>query len=233
MADYAWDFGVVWAAWPKLLVGLWYTLLLTILSFTMSVALGIIVCGLRVSSVKSVAFMAGTYIEFMRLTPLLMQMLWIYTSLALITGVVLSPFVAGLLALSLNSAAFLAEVFRSGLQSIPKGQREATAALGFTPLQSMRRVIGPQVFQIIIPPLGSGWVSAFKDTSLLAVLGVPELLTQTQVISSATFRPLEAFITVGLIYLALAYPQAMLVEHLYNRRKRGQRPGSENVQSDR
>ncbi|WP_158268983.1 amino acid ABC transporter permease [Ensifer sp. NM-2] len=217
--QYVWDFSVVWVEWPKLLVGLGYTLLLTILSFALSVLLGMIICGLRVSSVRPIAFLAGVYIEFMRLTPLLVQMLWIYTSLALIAGIALSPFVAGLFALSMNSAAFLAEIFRSGLRSIPKGQYEATAVLGFTPWQSMRRIIGPQVFRTILPPLGSGWVSAFKDTSLLAVLGVPELLTQAQVISSATFRPLEVFITVGLIYLALAYPQALLVEHFYSRRK--------------
>jgi hypothetical protein len=80
------------------------------------------------------------------------QMLWIYTSLALITGITLSPFVAGLLALSMNSAAFLAEIFRSGLQSVARGQHEATSALGFTPWQSMRRVIGPQALRTIIPP---------------------------------------------------------------------------------
>lgn len=217
--QYVWDFSVVWAAWPQLLVGLGYTLLLTVLSFALSVVLGFIICALRVSPVRPVAILAGVYIEFMRLTPLLVQMLWIYTSLALFTGITLSPFVAGLLALSMNSAAFLAEIFRSGLRAIPRGQHEATAALGFTPWQSMRRIIGPQVFRTIIPPLGSGWVSAFKDTSLLAILGVPELLTQAQLISSATFRPLEVFITVGLIYLALAYPQALLVEHLYSRRK--------------
>jgi polar amino acid transport system permease protein len=217
--QYAWDFSVVWEAWPQLAVGFGYTLLLTVLSFASSVVLGIIVCGLRVSSVRPLACLAGIYIEFMRLTPLLVQMLWIYTSLALITGITLSPFVAGLLALSMNSAAFLAEIFRSGLQSIARGQHEATAALGFTPWESMRRVIGPQVFRTIIPPLGSGWISAFKDTSLLAILGVPELLTQAQVISSSTFRPLEVFITVGVIYLVLAYPQALLVEYLYARRK--------------
>lgn len=217
--EYSWDFGVILEAWPQLLVGLGYTLLLTALSFTLSVVLGLIICVLRVSSARPIAFLAGIYIEFMRLTPLLVQMLWIYTSLALITGITLSPFVAGLLALSLNSAAFLAEIFRSGLQSIPRGQREATAALGFSSWQSITRIIGPQVLRAIIPPLGSGWVSAFKDTSLLAILGVPELLTQAQVISSSTFRPLEVFITVGLIYLVLAYPQAVLVEFLYARRK--------------
>jgi polar amino acid transport system permease protein len=217
--QYDWDFSVISDAWPQLLGGLGYTLLLTALSFVFSVLVGLFVCALRLSSVKPLAFLAGVYIEFMRLTPLLVQMLWIYTSLALITGITLSPFVAGLLALSMNSAAFLAEIFRSGLQSVPRGQHEATSALGFTPWQSMRRVIGPQALRTIIPPLGSGWVSAFKDTSLLAILGVPELLTQAQVISSSTFRPLEVFTTVGLIYLVLAYPQALLVEFLYARRR--------------
>lgn len=217
MGEYRWDFTPILAAWPQLAVGLGYTLLLTVLSFALSVLFGIVVCIFRVSGTKALSIPALGFIELMRLTPLLMQMLWIYTSLALMTGLTLSPFQAGLLALSLNSSAFLAEVFRSGFQSLPRGQREAAAALGMSPLQSLTRIIGPQVFRIILPPLGSAWVTAFKDTSLVAVLGVPELLTQAQIISANTFRPLETFAVVGLIYLILAYPQALLVERLYRR----------------
>lgn len=220
MTDYVWDFAAPLSAWPQLLHGLGYTLLLAVLSFVLSCLIGTLVCALRVSPVRTVSLLAAGYIELMRLTPLLIQMLWVYTSLALLTGIRLSPFQAGLLALSLNSGAFMAEVFRSGLQSVPRGQKEAAQALGMSTWQSLKRVVGPQTLRIVIPPLGSGWVSSFKDTSLLLVLGVPELMTQAQMISSATYRPLETFTIVGLVYLLLAYPQALLVERLYRRFRR-------------
>jgi polar amino acid transport system permease protein len=220
MTDYVWDFAAPLSAWPQLLHGLGYTLLLAVLSFVLSCLIGALVCALRVSPVRTVSLLAAGYIELMRLTPLLIQMLWVYTSLALLTGIRLSPFQAGLLALSLNSGAFMAEVFRSGLQSVPRGQKEAAQALGMSTWQSLKRVVGPQTLRIVIPPLGSGWVSSFKDTSLLLVLGVPELMTQAQMISSATYRPLETFTIVGLVYLLLAYPQALLVERLYRRFRR-------------
>lgn len=220
MTDYVWDFAAPLSAWPQLLHGLGYTLLLAVLSFVLSCLVGALVCALRVSPVRIVSLLAAGYIELMRLTPLLIQMLWVYTSLALLTGIRLSPFQAGLLALSLNSGAFMAEVFRSGLQSVPRGQKEAAQALGMSTWQSLKRVVGPQTLRIVIPPLGSGWVSSFKDTSLLLVLGVPELMTQAQMISSATYRPLETFTIVGLVYLLLAYPQALLVERLYRRFRR-------------
>lgn len=218
MEHYVWDFSAVLQAWPKLIEGLGYTLILTLLSFVLSVMLGMLICAMRVSAIKPLSISAFLFIELMRLTPLLIQMLWIYTSLALITGIRLSPFQAGLLALSLNGSAFLAEIFRSGLGALPVGQREAAAALGMTQWQAFLRIIAPQVYRITLPPLGSSWVSAFKDTSLLAVLGVPELLTQAQVISASTFRPLETFAVVGALYFVLAYPQAQLVEWLYQRR---------------
>jgi len=220
MTDYVWEFAAPLSAWPQLLHGLGYTLLLAVLSFVLSCVIGVLVCALRVSRVRTVSLLAAGYIELMRLTPLLIQMLWVYTSLALLTGIRLSPFQAGLLALSLNSGGFMAEVFRSGLQSVPRGQKEAAEALGMSAWQSLKRVVGPQTLRIIIPPLGSGWVSSFKDTSLLLVLGVPELMTQAQMISSATYRPLETFTIVGLVYLLLAYPQALLVERLYRRFRR-------------
>lgn len=217
MNDYVWDFAPIINAWPQLLEGLGYTLALTASSFVLSVFFGTLVCALRVSRVKALSLLAAGFIELMRLTPLLIQMLWVYTSLAMLTGIRLSPFQAGLVALSLNASAFIAEILRSGLNALPKGQQEASQALGMTPWHTFRRIIAPQTARIIIPPLGSSWVSAFKDTSLLAILGIPELLTQAQLISSASFRPLETFTVVAVIYFLLAYPQSLLVERLYRR----------------
>jgi polar amino acid transport system permease protein len=148
---------------------------------------------------------------------LLAQILWIFYSLALLTGITLSAFVAGVLALALNIGAFVAEIFRSGIQSIDKGQREAALAIGMTGAEAMRRVVLPQAIRHVIPPLGSTWVSTFKDSSLVSIIGVPELLFRAQVVSIETYRPVEIFTVLALTYFLLTYPQSRLVDLLYNR----------------
>jgi len=120
-------------------------------------------------------------------------------------------------ALTLNVAAFIAEVYRAGITSIPVGQAQAALALGMTRSQLYRRVLLPQAVARVIPPLGSYWVSLFKDTSLLAVIGVAELMYQGRLVATDTYRPLEILTGVAIIYYVLAYPQALAVNFLYRR----------------
>jgi polar amino acid transport system permease protein len=120
-------------------------------------------------------------------------------------------------ALALNVAAFIAEVYRAGITSIPAGQRQAAMALGMTRAQLYRRVLLPQAIVRVIPPLGSYWVSLFKDTSILAVIGVAELMYQGRLVSTDTYRPVEILTGVALIYYVLAYPQSLAVDYLFRR----------------
>ena len=129
------------------------------------------------------------YTDFLRGTPLLVQLLWIYYSLPILTGVVFSPFVSAAIALTLNLSAFVSEVYRAGIQSIGRGQREAALALGMSQWQAMRRVILPQSIRRVLPPLGSIWVSLFKDTAIVSVIAVPELMYRGKVLSIETYRP--------------------------------------------
>lgn len=215
--SYQWHFEVAWTSLPFLLAGIGVTVALTVLAMCGAVVFGLLLCFARLSRYRALRWAATAYIDFIRATPLLAQILWIFYSLALLTGITLSAFVAGVLALALNIGAFVAEIFRSGIQSIDKGQREAALAIGMTGAEAMRRVVLPQAIRHVIPPLGSTWVSTFKDSSLVSIIGVPELLFRAQVVSIETYRPVEIFTVLALTYFLLTYPQSRLVDLLYNR----------------
>ena len=126
-----------------------------------------------------------------------MQLLWVYYSIPILTGVAFSPFMSAAIALTLNLSAFVSEVYRAGIASIGRGQREAALALGMSNWQAMRRVILPQSIRRVLPPLGSIWVSLFKDTALVSVIAVPELMYRGKVLSIETYRPLEVYTAVA------------------------------------
>jgi His/Glu/Gln/Arg/opine family amino acid ABC transporter permease subunit len=216
MASYDWNFGVVRDALPELALGAGWTILLAVLTFAGSVVLGLTLCLLRISGRRWISWPALCGVEFLRLTPLLVQIFLVYYGLPLV-GLVLSPFWSGVVALALNGAAFTCEIFRSGFTTIDPGQREAAEALGMSRWQVSRRVLIPIATRRVIAPLGTSWITSFQDTSLVAMLGVAELLHTGQILSTETLRPVEVFTVVGIIYFLLAYPQARLVEWLQRR----------------
>ncbi|MGF1535568.1 MAG: amino acid ABC transporter permease, partial [Elainellaceae cyanobacterium] len=153
-------------------------------------------------------FAARAYIDFFRGTPLLVQIFMIYFGMpALLQSLGfdfrLGRLFAAVLALSLNSAAYIAEIVRAGIQSIETGQREASESLGLGPVQTMRYVIFPQAFRRMIPPLGNEFITLLKDTSLVAVIGYEELFRRGQLIVSQTYRAFEIYVAVALVYLVL------------------------------
>lgn len=212
-----WDFGWLVTYWPALVSGLRETIVLTLVSFVVSVLIGVVACALRAAPWRILSIPGLVFIEFMRATPLLVQILWVYYSLSLLVGLTLTAFQAGVLALGANVGAFIAEILRSGIRSVPAGQQDAARALGMNSVQMATRVVIPQALRAVIPPLGSMWVGLFKDTALVSIIGVPELLAQAQDINAATFRPVEVFTIVGIIYLVLGYSQARLVDRLYRK----------------
>lgn len=142
------------------------------------------------------------YIWFIRGTPTLIQVYVIYFGLPQF-GIQLSPFTAGVLALGVNSGAYVAEIFRSGLSAIPRGQMESARALGMTYVQAMRRIILPQVIRIILPAITNEGITMLKNTSLLSTITVLELTLQTQVVIARTFRPFEFYIVASILYLIM------------------------------
>ena len=214
--SYEWHWEVLWQSLPILLEGVRITVLASLITMIAALMLGLVVALARITG-GPLGALAYAYVEFFRNSPQLMVVVWVFTALPLLTGITLSPLLSGVVALTLNVAAFIAEVYRAGITSIPVGQAQAALALGMTRSQLYRRVLLPQAVARVIPPLGSYWVSLFKDTSLLAVIGVAELMYQGRLVATDTYRPLEILTGVAIIYYVLAYPQALAVNFLYRR----------------
>ena len=184
--------------WPATII----VLEVTILSIVLSWACGLLCALGKASTMKILRYPAEFYLWFVRGTPLLTQIFLIYFGLPQI-GIDLDPFGAGVVALGLNGGAYVAEIIRGGLLSIPKGQSESATALGMTYFQLMRGIVLPQVIRVIIPPITNDAATTLKNTSLLSTITIMELMLQTQVIVSSTFRPFEFYILVSIIYLLL------------------------------
>ena len=196
-------------ALPALLTGALLTLQLTAAAVAFGSVGGIILGVARLSKVVPIRWLARAYIDFFRGTPLLVQLFIIYFGIPSllrsmgINGFSFGQWGAATLGLSLNSAAYLAEIVRGGIQSVENGQKEAAESLGLDAKQALFYVIFPQALRRMIPPLGNEFVVLLKDTSLVAFIGYQELLRQGQLIVARNFRAFEIYITVALIYLAL------------------------------
>ena len=197
------------ASLSLLLQGLWITIQLSVLSILISLGLGTFIAVLRISPLGPVSAFAQGYVEFFRNIPLLIILFFVLNGLPQ-AGITLSFFWTGVTGLSAYTAAYVAEVVRTGLESIAKGQTEAARSLGLTWGQMMRLVLLPQAFRLTIPPLGNLFVALVKNTSLASAVAVPELLYQAEVVEGRTFSP-EVFIIAGLLYLVLTIPLGGLV----------------------
>lgn len=200
--------GYIIDALPALLQGALITLLLTAFSVVLGLIGGILLGTGRLSTIAPLRLATRAYIDFFRGTPLLVQIFMIYFGIpALTSGLGLNfkfeQFWAAVTALSLNSAAYLAEIVRAGIQSIEKGQWEAAEAMGLNPLQTMRYIVFPQAFRRMIPPLGNEFITLLKDTSLVAVIGYQELFRNGQLIVASNYRSFEIYTAVAFVYLIL------------------------------
>jgi His/Glu/Gln/Arg/opine family amino acid ABC transporter permease subunit len=213
---YEWDWSALWDNLPLLLDGIRMTLIASVASMAVSLIVALPIALARMSG-RWLSLVALLYIELFRNLPLLVLVLWVFTVLPLLTGLTLTPLVSGIVALTANLSAFIAEIYRAGITSITAGQSHAALAIGMTRPQVLRRVVLPQAIMRVLPALGSMWVSLFKDTSILSVIGVSELMYQGRIAATNTYRPLEVFTGVAVIYYFLSYPQALWVNWLYNR----------------
>jgi His/Glu/Gln/Arg/opine family amino acid ABC transporter permease subunit len=196
---------------PSLLQGAMVTIAVSLLAFGLASVLGLATGLARLSRVVPLRVAAACYIQFIRGTPLLLQLFVIYYVLPY-AGIVLTPFVSGAIGLTLNYAAYMAEVFRSGIQAIPKGQSEAGQSVGMSRRLLMRRIILPQAIRIIMPSIGNFFVSIFKDSSLVSVITMRDLMFSGQLLASATYKHFEIFAEVAVIYFLISYPTAKFVE---------------------
>jgi polar amino acid transport system permease protein len=214
---YAWRFDVVLENLPHLLSGLSLTCGLTALCMLLGLVVGLAAAVGRLSRWRLLRGIAFAYTEAFRTTPLLVQIVWVFYVLPIVTGVTLTAFVSGLVALGLNVGAFMAEIYRAGILSVSPEQTAAGLALGMTPRQVLRRIVLPQAVTRVIPPMATMWVGLFKDTSILSAIGVVELMFRAREIATDTYRPLEIFTVVGIVYFLITYPQSLGVNYLYRR----------------
>ncbi|MDP4144588.1 MAG: amino acid ABC transporter permease [Bacillota bacterium] len=198
------DLHIVMQRLPVLLKGSEMTIELTVLTIIFGSLLGVLLALLKISKNKVISNIATFYIWIFRGTPLLLQIFFIYYALPMtIPSLTLTPFTGATIALSLNCGAYMAEIIRGGIVSIDKGQFEACKALGFTYGQTMFKVVLPQTFRVIIPPVGNQFISMLKDTSLVSTIAMVELMRTAQEIYAATFKPTEIFATTAVLYLLM------------------------------
>ena len=211
---YEWDFGFLWKYRTLLIGGIGYTLLFTVICVIGGLMVGLAAGMGRLSSHKFVSVPLRAFVEVFRCTPVLVQLVWFYYALPVLTGIEMSAPVAAALCLSLYGGAFYSEIIRGGIISTDIGQTEAGQAIGMTRAQVMRRIILPQAFRKMIPPLVSQSIMQLKNTSLLMVLAVPDLLYQGQVIAHDTYRPLEVYTFVAIAYFVILFPITLWAKRL-------------------
>ena len=202
---------------PLLIVGAGITVQITAISVGLGFCIGMFVGIARICNVKVLRALAAVYIDFLRGTPLLVQIFLIYFALPMVVGQRVDPFVAAITACGINSGAYIAEIFRAGIQAIDEGQMEAGRSLGMTWVQTMRYIIVPQAFKNIVPPLGNEFIALLKDSSLVSVIGFEELTRRGQLIIARTYGSLEIWITVALIYLVMTLTISRLVSYMEKR----------------
>jgi glutamine transport system permease protein len=215
--QFEFKYSVIWESVPVLLEGVKLTIWITIFGLIIGFIFGALAGLAKTSRKKLPQKIAGLYIESIRGTPLMVQVLFLYFGLPLALGMRIPPLVAGIIAIGLNSGAYIAEIVRGAIQSIDKGQVEAGRSIGLTRLQSMLYVIWPQAFKRMIPPLGNQFIISLKDTSLLVVIGVGELTRQGQEIIAYNFRAFEVWLTVAIMYLVLTMTIAKLLNYFERR----------------
>ena len=214
---YHWSFGFLLRYAPLFWTGIGVTLAYTAGTIAIGLVLGLLIGLGRLSRSRLVNVPLIAFIELFRCTPLLVQIIWFYYALPVILDVQIPATVAATAVLSLYTGAFYAEIFRGGIASIEPGQWDAARALGLSRWQMMRRVVLPQAVRRMIPPFMNQSIVQLKNTSLVSTIAVPDLLYQGTLITADTYRPLEVYTVVALIYFALLFPATLLAQ-AYERR---------------
>ena len=194
--------------------GVWATLLISVVAIAISVVIGLLVGMAALAKAKPLRVFNRAYVETFRSVPLLVLLLWVYYGLPVVAGIQFGVFAAGVISLAVSDSAFEAEIFRAGIQSIPKGQWEAGRSIGLKPWQVMRFVVLPQAIRRILPALGNQFVYVLKMSSLISVIGYQELTRRANELSLVEYRPLEIYTLLVLEYLVLIALVSWLVRRL-------------------
>ncbi|WP_248925729.1 amino acid ABC transporter permease [Paenibacillus hamazuiensis] len=214
------DFSFIPQYYGFFLEGAKNTIILSVFTVLLGVVLGMLLALMRLSKVTPLKLISVSYIEFIRGTPLLVQLYIIYYGLPKIGihfpdvpafGSAFPDFMAGIVTLSINSAAYVAETFRAGIQAIDKGQMEAARSLGMTQSMAMRFVVLPQAFRNVLPALGNEFIVVIKESSIVSIIGLSELMYNTDTVKGNTFQPFEPLIVAAVIYFVMTFALSKLL----------------------
>jgi polar amino acid transport system permease protein len=211
------DFSVIVHHWRFLASGVWITLALSVVSGVTSIVAGLGVALLRLYGPRWLRPIVVLYIDSMRAIPVLVVLVWTFFALPIVAGITLPPFWAALVGLTIHLAAYAAEIFRAGIESVRPGQTRASLALGMSRAQIVRRIVLPQATVRMLPAFGSLLSITIKDTAIASVIAVPELMRQSETVQGQTFQPIEVYTFAMLVYFVILFPVTRGVDRIYRR----------------
>lgn len=220
------DFSFLSEYMPYFIDGVKWTLLISLISVLLGVLLGSILCFMKRSNfvifkINPLKIIANVYIEIIRGTPMLLQIMIVYIAFDELLGINMSPLTAGIIAVSLNSAAYVSEIIRAGIDAVDRGQLEAARSLGMNQFMAMRLIIMPQAIRNILPAIGNEFVTVIKESSMASVIGVGELMYAAKVIRGKTFRGFEPLIVAAVFYFVITFTLGRLMNYIERRMKAG------------
>ncbi|MEU4667251.1 ectoine/hydroxyectoine ABC transporter permease subunit EhuD [Amycolatopsis sp. NPDC023774] len=215
-----WDWQAAADAIPLLLEGLLVTVELTLLGSALAYTLGLVLALLRQARIAVLSRAVWLFIEFVRSTPLLIQVFVLYWLVPPLTGIKMSAFVTGVVALGVHYATYTSEVYRAGIEAVPKGQWEAATALNLPRSRVWTAVVLPQAIPRVLPALGNYTISMFKETPLLLAIGVLDVLNRAKEVGAETFRVVEPYTLAGVLFLLVSLPASVLVRRWERRAER-------------
>ncbi|MFC5407278.1 ABC transporter substrate-binding protein/permease [Cohnella soli] len=204
-------FATFWEYRNYYALGLGYTLLLSALGVLFGFIIGLIISLVRMSGVRAISWLGTTYVEILRGTPMLVQLMIIHYGMALTLGINFTPLQSGIITLSLNSSAYLAEIFRAGIQGVDRGQMEAARSLGMSRTLAMRHIILPQAFKAVLPAIGNEFITIIKESSIISVIGMADIMYQAGIVKNITYKGLSPFIIAAAIYFVLTFTLSKLL----------------------
>jgi arginine/lysine/histidine transport system permease protein len=213
------DFSFLGKYYPMFLAGAKMTLLLAFLTVLFGTILGTLLSLMRLSNNKILKLISTAYVEFIRGTPLMIQLFLFYFGIPAALGIELPEFPSAILALSINSGAYVAEIIRSGIQAVDKGQMEAARSLGMTYGMTMKEVIIPQAVKNVLPALGNEFVTVIKESSIVSVIGLTELTRTSDIIRGVTYLSFEPLIVVAVLYFIMTFTLSKCIGLLERRMK--------------
>lgn len=221
---YSFDFSFLQEYFPVFLEGAKLTLIISAISVLFGAVAGSVLyflksVNIKILAIKPLNIIASTYIEVVRGTPMILQIMMVYTGSALFLGIDMKALTAAIIAVSLNSAAYVAEIIRAGIEAVDKGQMEAARSLGMTRGQAMRMIIVPQAVKNILPAIGNEFVVVIKESSMASVIGVNELMFSATIVKGATFKPFEPLMVVAAFYFIMTFSLGRLMKYIERRMK--------------